>query len=306
MKSTDCTKTPGRMYWQVLVGRALHRAAEQVGEHQQEEDRRDRRVEQLLRDVLDLEHAAPGERAAGGEGARRRRALARDERGLQRLLAQRRDGLVGDGRSRRRLPGEGEEDLVQRRLAEREGRDGDARRATSSASASAARSASGARARARPGRSPATAPSRRSSAASRCSGSASAHVQRAAADRRLELARRPLGDHVAAVDDGDPRRELVGLVEVLRAQQDGRPLGDERADDLPHLVARARVQARRRLVEEQQLRRDDDARRDVEAPAHAARVVLDEPARGRLEAEAGQQLVGALARARVCRSPAGG
>ena len=82
-----------------------------------------------------------------------------------------------------------------------------------------------------------------------------AHVQRAAADRRLQPRRRALGDDLAAVDDGDPVGELVGLVEVLRAEQDGRALGDERADDVPHLVARARVEARRRLVEEHELGR---------------------------------------------------
>ena len=47
-----------------------------------------------------------------------------------------------------------------------------------------------------------------------------AHVQRARADRGLELARRALGDHLAVVDHGDPVGELVGLVEVLGAEQD--------------------------------------------------------------------------------------
>ena len=31
--------------------------------------------------------------------------------------------------------------------------------------------------------------------------------------------------------------QLVGLLEVLGAEQDGRPLGDEGPDDVPHLVA---------------------------------------------------------------------
>ena len=59
------------------------------------------------------------------------------------------------------------------------------------------------------------------------------------------------------------------------------PAAGQRAHDVPHLVARARVQAGRRLVEEHQLRRHDEAGRDVEPAPHAARVVLDEPA-GRL------------------------
>ena len=125
------------------------------------------------------------------------------------------------------------------------------------------------------------------------------HVQGAGADRGLELAGRALGDHLAVVDHGDPVGELVGLVEVLRAEQDRGPLGDQRADDVPDLVARARVEPGRRLVEEHQLRRDDDARGDVEPPPHAAGVVLDQPA-GRLgEAERLEQ----LRRARLGRGP---
>ena len=80
-----------------------------------------------------------------------------------------------------------------------------------------------------------------------------AHVQRAGADRGLELAGRALGDHLAVVDHRDPVGELVGLVEVLGAEQDRRALGDQRADDVPDLVARARVEPGRRLVEEHQL-----------------------------------------------------
>ena len=63
------------------------------------------------------------------------------------------------------------------------------------------------------------------------------------------------------VDDGDPVGELVGLVQVLRAKKDRRPAGGEGADDVPHLVARAWIESGRRLVEEQQLRGDDDAPR---------------------------------------------
>jgi hypothetical protein len=130
-------------------------------------------------------------------------------------------------------------------------------------------------------------------------------VQGALPDRRLELAGRALGDHAAVVDDRDPVGELVGLVEVLRAQQHGRALADERAHDLPHLVARARVEPRGRLVEDHQARGDDDAGGDVEPPAHAAGVVLDLARRGVGEAERLQQLVGARLRvaARVTEQP---
>ena len=72
-----------------------------------------------------------------------------------------------------------------------------------------------------------TAPSSRARIASACGallGVEQAHVQRAGADRRLQLAGRALGDHLAVVDHGDPVGELVGLVEVLRAEQDRRPV----------------------------------------------------------------------------------
>ena len=116
------------------------------------------------------------------------------------------------------------------------------------------------------------------------------HVQRARSDRGLELAGGAFGDHLAVVDHRDPVGELIRLVEVLRAEQDRRPLGDERADDVPDLVAGARVEPGRRLVEEHHLRRDDEARGDVEPAPHAARVVLDQPA-GRVgEAERLEQL----------------
>ena len=72
----------------------------------------------------------------------------------------------------------------------------------------------------------------------------------AAGDQPLELVRRALGDEPAVVEDGDPVGELVGLVQVLRGQEDGHAAGDEVADDLPHRAPAARVQAGGRLVEE--------------------------------------------------------
>ncbi|WP_460533705.1 hypothetical protein [Flindersiella endophytica] len=76
-------------------------------------------------------------------------------------------------------------------------------------------------------------------------------MYRPSAHRRLQLARRTLGDHLALVDHGDPGREVVGLVEVLRGEQHSRTLRDDDPDDLPDLVAGPRVQPGRRLVQEQ-------------------------------------------------------
>ncbi len=121
----------GEQELDVVAGRPGERAAEHVREQQREHDRRDRHVEQLNRDVLDLEHAAPAERA--GAGRRRGRAGRSPD-------SQRGDGPArAPGCARRsvldgahagdllllgvvlgRTAGEREEDVVEARLAERE------------------------------------------------------------------------------------------------------------------------------------------------------------------------------------------
>src|SRR5918911_1223498 len=60
---------------------------------------------------------------------------------------------------------------------------------------------------------------------------------------------------LAAVEQADAVRELLRLLHVVRAEEDRRvvPLPDL-ADERLHLLLRARVEARRRLVEEQQHR----------------------------------------------------
>ena len=78
------------------------------------------------------------------------------------------------------------------------------------------------------------------------------HLDPLAAELRLELVRRAARDDLAVVDDGDRVGQLVGLLEVLRRQQERRALADEVADDVPHPEPAARVEAGRRLVEEQQ------------------------------------------------------
>jgi hypothetical protein len=94
------------------------------------------------------------------------------------------------------------------------------------------------------------------------------------------------------VDDRDLGRELVGLLQVLGGEQDGDAVGDQGADHVPDLAPAARVQAGGRLVQAQDRRPSDQARGQVQAAAHPARVGLDR-APGRVgEAEAGQQLAG--------------
>ncbi len=93
--------------------------------------------------------------------------------------------------------------------------------------------------------------------------------------------------------------EAVGLVEVLRRQQHGRAVGDEPLDRVPQRQAAARVEASRRLVEEQHRRARDERCREVEPAAHAAGVRLDGALAGVGEVEAVEQLGRALLRRRT-------
>ena len=62
----------------------------------------------------------------------------------------------------------------------------------------------------------------------------------AAGDPPLELVRGALGDDPAVVEDGDPVGELVGLVEVLRGEEDRDAAGGELADARPTSARRLR------------------------------------------------------------------
>ena len=103
------------------------------------------------------------------------------------------------------------------------------------------------------------------------------------------------------MEDRDPVGELFSLVEVLRREQHRRAVPGEVPDGLPHLETTLGVEPGRRLIEEDDGRVSDEAHRDVEATAHAARIGRHPP-RGRVgQAEALQQAVGD--RARVVEMP---
>ena len=95
------------------------------------------------------------------------------------------------------------------------------------------------------------------------------------------------------VDDGYPVGELVGLLEVLRREKQGRSLALEVADNRPDLVAAARIEPRRRLVEEQDPRAREQARREVQAAAHTARVRTRRPIGRGGQVEAVEEVGGA-------------
>ena len=118
-------------------------------------------------------------------------------------------------------------------------------------------------------------------------------------EQLLELGEGAVGDDPALVEDRDPVGELLGLVEVLRGEQHRGALAGELLDGLPHLDPRLRVEPGGRLVEEDHRRVADQAHRDVEAAAHAARSRSPTRCAGRVgEREAGEQVVGDPARVR--------
>jgi hypothetical protein len=94
------------------------------------------------------------------------------------------------------------------------------------------------------------------------------------------------------VDDRDPVGQLVGLVEVLRGEEHRGAVLHDCADEFPDLVAAVRIEPRGGLVEEQQVRGEDDARGEVDPSPHAAGVGLDLAACRLGESEAVQQLFG--------------
>ena len=97
----------------------------------------------------------------------------------------------------------------------------------------------------------------------------------------------PWSDELALVHDRDVVRDLLDLVEQVRRDED-RPavLLDERADHLAEGGHARRVEAVRRLVEDQQLRVVEEAARDAEPLPHPHRVRLHLPVGVRREADA--------------------
>src|SRR5581483_1957883 len=100
-------------------------------------------------------------------------------------------------------------------------------------------------------------------------------------------------DDDATIDDDDLVGQLVCLFQVLGGQQQRCASRHELADDGPHTEAAARVEARRRLVQEQHQRLGNEADGEVEAPLHAARVPLGGTVCRVDQVEALEQLVGA-------------
>ncbi len=91
----------------------------------------------------------------------------------------------------------------------------------------------------------------------------------------LEVARCALRDDLPARDDRDPVAERVRLEHVVRREEHGLAGGPETEDRLPQLARADRVDADRRLVEEDHGWVVEEPAGDVEPLPHAPRVALD-------------------------------
>ena len=137
-----------------------------------------------------------------------------------------------------------------------------------------------------------------------------AAVAASVADPNASVTRSPASDSLSAgavssamtravVHDHDALGELVGLVEVVRGEEDRRAGRPAQVDDvLPEVGAAVRVEAGRRLVEEQQLGAVDEPERDVEPALLAARERLHLPVRDLVELERLDELGGPRAGSR--------
>ena len=92
------------------------------------------------------------------------------------------------------------------------------------------------------------------------------------------------GDQPALPDDADAVADALDLVEVVRGEEDRRAAVAVLGDDGEELLLHERVQARRRLVEDEQLRLVEERLDEPDLLAVAARELAQRPVEVRLEA----------------------
>ena len=117
------------------------------------------------------------------------------------------------------------------------------------------------------------------------------HVESVVADLRLQCGRCPMRNRAAVVEHHNVVGETVRLFEVLSCEDHRATLPHKFAQHVPQVVATARVEARRRLIEEQHLRAAHQTGGEIEAAAHAARVRPHQRVGEIGQLEAGQQFV---------------
>jgi hypothetical protein len=130
-----------------------------------------------------------------------------------------------------------------------------------------------------------------------------AEEKRLTPDRGLQLGRRAFDDDPTLIDDPDPVTESVGLFHVVGRQHDCHPERlVETFQRLPNRDATARIEALRRLVEEEDRRNVNERGREIDAPLHPSRVSADALV-GRMlqvdQTEAGREQPGRLFAARA-------
>ena len=105
---------------------------------------------------------------------------------------------------------------------------------------------------------------------------AEAHLEHLAAGVLAdEGGRGALGHDLALVDDDEAVAQLLGLIHVVRGEDEGRAALLEAEQAVPQDVARLRVEPGGRLVEQQDAGVVDEAARDREAALHAAGELVD-------------------------------
>ena len=107
-----------------------------------------------------------------------------------------------------------------------------------------------------------------------------------------QVGQRPARDQPAALEDGDAIGARLHLAERMRGQEHGDAVARELADQLVERAAQRRVQARGRLVEQQQPRPAEQCLGQAQPLPHALGVGADATAGGRGEADALEQRLG--------------
>ena len=102
-----------------------------------------------------------------------------------------------------------------------------------------------------------------------------------------------LGDDPGLVHDDQPVAQLLGLVHVVGRQDERHAALLQSIEPIPEQVARLRVEARRRLVEQQERGLVDQRAGDGQASLHPARQRLDLVVRALGQLGELEQLVGA-------------
>ena len=125
-----------------------------------------------------------------------------------------------------------------------------------------------------------------------------------AAHLSLQVGRRAEGDEAAPVEEADPVR-LFRFVEEVGRQEDGRPAPRELAQERAEAAPRERVEARRRLVEEEDLRSVEERLGDLDAAREASGKGLHAVARAVRDLHPREELACAGAKRRAAEAEDG-